>query len=297
MLSGMKARRQVWRPAPGWPEAPTGWQPPPGWSPPPDWPAAPPDWQFWVPAQHEPVAPVSYQEPTRRALVTETWFVMVAMLSPWLISALVVLGSHLATGASLTQLPSFDRHDPAVNIVLGLISYLPTAAVVPLALFLLARTGQPPAGLGLTKAGWPDIGAGVGLAAAALAAEFVLAILFAPVEHSRLANTTGPLHVPVYYLVFGISQSLLTSIAEETAVNGYLITRLDQLGWSPAAAFWLSLALRTSYHIYYGIGLIFTLPFGYLVTRSFQKHRKLSRPILAHFLYDTTVFLIAILVH
>ncbi len=238
---------------------------------------------------------MQHREPGRRDLVIETWVVMIAMLTPWVVSAIVVLGSHLATGASLNPLPTFDRHEPAVNVVLGLISYVPTVAVVPLTLVLLARTGQPPAALGLTRAGWNDIGAGVGLAAAALGCEFALAIVLAPIEHSALANNTGPLHVPVYYIVFGLSQSLLTSVAEETAVNAYLLTRLDQLGWSPTAALWLSLALRTSYHVYYGIGLIFTLPFGYLVTRSFQKHRKLSRPILAHFLYDSTVFLIAIL--
>ncbi|MGH3300605.1 MAG: lysostaphin resistance A-like protein [Streptosporangiaceae bacterium] len=292
----MRARRLVWRPAPGWPEAPPGWLPPPGWTPPPDWPAAPAGWQFWVQEEQPPAAPIRYTEPGRRDLVIETWVVMLAMLTPWLISAIVVLGSHLATGASLTQLPTFDRHQPAVNIILGLLSYVPAVAVVPLALVLLARTGQRPADLGLTTAGWPDIGAGVGLAAGALGCELVLAVLFSPIAHSRLANTTGPLHVPAYYLLFGLSQSLLTSVAEETAVNGYLLTRLGQLGWSPAAAFWLSLALRTSYHAYYGIGLVFTLPFGFLVTRSFQKHRKLSRPILAHFLYDSTVFLISILV-
>jgi membrane protease YdiL (CAAX protease family) len=293
----MQARRLVWRSPPGWPEAPAGWLPPPGWRPPPDWPPPPAGWQFWVQEEQQPKAPVRYQEPGRRDLVTETWVVMIAMLTPWLISAIVILGSHLATGASLTQLPTFDQRQPAVNVILGLLSYVPTVAVVPLALVLLARTGQRPADLGLTTARWPDIGAGVGLAAAALACEYVLAVLLLPIEHSKLANATGPLHVPAYYILFGLSQSLLTSIAEETAVNGYLITRLDQLGWSPTAAFWLSLALRTSYHVYYGIGLLLTLPFGYLVTRSFQKHRKLNRPILAHFLYDSTIFLIAILVH
>jgi hypothetical protein len=293
----MRAPRLVWRPAPGWPEAPAGWQPPPGWSPPPDWPAAPAGWQFWVPEEHKPAAAIQQRELSRRDLGIETWVVMIATLTPWLISAIVVLGSHLATGSSLSQLPTIDSHNPTVNIVLGLLSYVPTAAVVPLALVLLARTGQPPSVLGLTRAGWSDIGAGIGLAAAALGCELVLAIVLAPLEHSSLANTTGPLHVPAYYVVFGLSQSLITSVAEETAVNGYLITRLDQLGWSPTAAFWLSFALRTSYHVYYGIGLVFTLPFGYLVTRSFQKHRKLSRPILAHFLYDSTVFFISILVH
>jgi membrane protease YdiL (CAAX protease family) len=250
-----------------------------------------------VPAEPAIDTTVRLAEPTRRSLVIETWVVMIAFLLPWVVSAVVVLGSHLATGASLSQLPSFDRHQTAINIVLGLISYTPTAAVVPLALFLLARTGQGPAALGLTRVGGTDVTAALGLAAAALGCEIVLAIVIAPLEHTRLANTTGPLHVPAYYLVFGISQALLTSIAEETAVNGYLLTRLDQLGWSPTAAFWLSLALRTSYHVYYGIGILLTLPFGYFVTRSFQKHGRLSRPILTHFLYDSVVFLIAIVVH
>lgn len=79
-------------------------------------------------------------------------------------------------------------------------------------------------------------------------------------------------------------------------INGYLITGLDQLGWSPARAFWLSLALRASYHLYYGVAVVFTAPFGWLVTRSFQKHHKLARPILAHFLFDAAAFTIAILV-
>jgi hypothetical protein len=37
-------------PAPGWPVTP-GWSPPPQWTPPMSWAAAPPGWQFWVPAE------------------------------------------------------------------------------------------------------------------------------------------------------------------------------------------------------------------------------------------------------
>jgi membrane protease YdiL (CAAX protease family) len=222
---------------------------------------------------------------------------MVATLLPWVISAVIVLVDHLAVGGNVNPLPSFDRHQVAVNIVLGLLSYVPTAAVVPVVLLLLARTGQPPAVLGLTRAGWSDVGAATGLAAAAFGCEILLAIVLVPLEHSSVINRIGPLHVPIYYLAFGLSQALLTSVAEETVVNGYLIIRLDQLGWSPTRAFWLSMALRTSYHVYYGLGVLLTLPFGYFATRSFQRRRKLNRPILMHFLYDSTVFLIAILVH
>jgi membrane protease YdiL (CAAX protease family) len=78
-------------------------------------------------------------------------------------------------------------------------------------------------------------------------------------------------------------------------VNGYLITRLGQLGWTPQSALILSLVLRTSYHVYYGLGFLLTVPFGYLVTRSFQKHRRLTRPITAHFLFDAILVTISIL--
>jgi membrane protease YdiL (CAAX protease family) len=286
----------VWRPAPGWPESPPGWYPPEGWQPPADWPPAPSDWVFWQPAEPRVPTPVVAAQLTRKDLVRETRLVMIAALFPWIANAVVILGVHLDLGSALSQLPTLTPKQPALNVVLGLLSYLPTAAVVPLVLLLLARTGQPPASLGLTRMHWPDFGAGVGIAAAAFGCELLLAAVIAPLEHSRLLNHAGALHVPAYYLIFGISQSLITAVAEEVCVNGYLLTRLDQLGWSPGRALWVSLALRTSYHVYYGVGFLLTVPFGYFVTRSFQKHGKLSRPILAHFLYDSTAFVIAILI-
>jgi membrane protease YdiL (CAAX protease family) len=289
----VSTQRLTWRPPPGWPQAPPGWTPPPGWVPPADWPPAPADWVFWAPP--EPAAPVKAAELTRSGLVTETRLVMVAGLFPWIVSAVVIIGTHLGTGKQLSQLPTYTPGQPVLNTVLGLLSYMPVAAVVPLALLLLARTGQRPADLGLTRIGRLDLPAAIGIAAAAFGCELVLAFVLAPLDHSRLVNTAGTLHVPTYYLIFGISQSLFTAVAEEVIVNGYLITRLDQLGWSPAKSFWLSLALRTSYHVYYGLAFVFTVPFGWLVTRSFQKHRKLARPILAHFLFDASTFTIAIL--
>lgn len=87
----------------------------------------------------------------------------------------------------------------------------------------------------------------------------------------------------------------VTAVTEEVLVNGYLITRLGQLGWTPRAALALSLVLRTSYHVYYGLGFLLTVPLGWFLTRSFQKHRRLNRPIAAHFLYDAALFAVTIL--
>ncbi len=303
-MSPMRKTRMIWRPAPGWPEAPPGWQPPPGWSPPADWPSAPADWDFWAPAPAQakavaadvPAQAVLPAGMTRAGLVLETRLVMIAGLFPWIAAAVVILVRHLDTGQILTQLPSVTPHQPVLNVILSVLSYLPSAAVVPLVLLLLIRTGQRPADLGLTRLPGRDLAVAVGLAAAAIGLELALAVAISPLRHSRLFNTAAKLNVPVYYLLIALSVALTTAVAEEVIVNGYLITRLDQLGWSPAKAFWLSMALRASYHLYYGIGVVLTLPFGWLVTRSFQRHRKLNRPIVAHFLYDGTVSTIAILI-
>jgi membrane protease YdiL (CAAX protease family) len=102
-------------------------------------------------------------------------------------------------------------------------------------------------------------------------------------------------HVPKYYILFGLAISAITAITEETLVSGYLLTRLGQFGWTPRRALLLSLTLRTSYHVYYGLGFLFTIPFGYLLTRSFQKHGRLARPIVAHFIFDAVLITISVL--
>jgi membrane protease YdiL (CAAX protease family) len=104
-------------------------------------------------------------------------------------------------------------------------------------------------------------------------------------------------HYPAVFLLQGYVVSLVTASVEEAMMSAFLLTRLGQLGWTPRKALWLSMALRTSYHAYYGVGLLFTVPVGYLLTRSFQRHRRLLRPVLAHALYDASLFTLAILTH
>ncbi len=288
---------------------PPGWSPPPGWQPPASWPAPPPGWSFTglapgiVEERYEPT-PSPVAEPAegpseRRGLRREATFVMLAFLVPGVTTAIVVLVRRIAEGGSYAVFPTLVHHDPVLNLVLGILSYLPVAAIVPLALFLLARSGQPPRSLGI---GWPsildDLGPGLGLAAAAFGVEFVVALCIRPLLSShRTVNAVSVGHVPGYYLAWGLVISFVTAVTEEVLVNGYLLTRLQQLGWHPWTALALSLTLRTTYHIYYGLGFLLTIPFGYLVTRSFQRHRRLNRAIAAHFLYDASIFAIAIFAH
>jgi hypothetical protein len=184
------------------------------------------------------------------------------------------------------------------NMLLGTLAYLPVAATVPLALYLLGQTGQDRRTLGLLRPRFKDdILAGLGIGVVAFLCELVLLIAFEPViaDHKSLIVSVSIKAVPKYYVFWGLAISATTAVTEEVLVNGYLITRLGQLGWTPRASLTLSLILRTSYHVYYGFGFLLTVPFGFLVTRSFQKRHKLTRPIVAHFLFDAVLITISIL--
>lgn len=228
----------------------------------------------------------------------ETWFVQAAFLVPTIIGAVDALAAHLGGTGSFRRVPTIVAGHPVANLVLAALSYLPIGAVVPLALLLLNRTGQDLPALGLTKPGWRrDVWPGAGIAAAGYGAVLVLAIVLAPVIRADKQLFSAPAigHLPDYYIVYGIVIAAVSATAEEILVSGYLLTRLEQLGWDPRRALVLSLTLRTSYHVYYGLGFLLTIPFGYFATRSFQKHRRLMPPVIAHFLYDAVLFTIAVL--
>jgi membrane protease YdiL (CAAX protease family) len=256
-----------------------------------------------VPANDAPPStPVPYEfapnATARRQLAWETRFVMAAFLLPVIVNAVVALVQGVSGIGDLTRFPTVVPGHPLENMFVGMLAYLSVASLVPLALFLLNRTGQSPSVLGL---GVPNLkvdllpAIGIGLSSFGLELVLLVPLMAFAGSHSLLIENVTASSLPKYYIVYGLAMSAITAVAEEVMMNGYFMTRLHQLGWSPRASLLLSLALRTSYHVYYGLGFILTIPFGYLVTRSFQKHHKLNRPILAHFLFDAVLISIAIL--
>jgi membrane protease YdiL (CAAX protease family) len=200
------------------------------------------------------------------------------------------------TGRGLDEFALPIKHHPGASVVVLIISYVTTATVVPIALLLLARTGQRPAALGLSVRNWRrDVAGGLGLLAGVWVANLVTVVPLFTLLGNSLTNPQNNSHVPAYFVVYGLSVAVTTAINEEVVVNGYFLTRLAQLGYSPRLSLAISLLVRTSYHVYYGLGFLATVPFGYVVTRSFQKRGRLSRPILAHFLYDGILLTVAVL--
>jgi len=304
-----------WQPADDQQQAPPQLQTPP--QPPPFQAvqAAPPQQPVQAPPQQRPPPrqPRRRNPPpldriegrSRRGIVLETWFVQIAFLAPGVLSAIDLLAAHLGGAPGVNPFASIIPGHPLANVIFGMLTYLQVGAVVPLALLLLSRTGQNPASIGFTRPQFRrDIWPGMGLAASGYATSYVagivivaaLAIAIGRQTALRLFNQVTIGHVPAYYILYGITIAAVTAITEETLVNAYLLTRLEQLGWNPRWALVFSLTLRTSYHVYYGLGFLFTIPLGYFNTRSFQKHRSVMRPIVAHFLYDAVLFTVSVLI-
>ncbi len=241
------------------------------------------------------VSPVTAGEQSRW-LGWETIFIVAAFALPGIAGALGLLIKRIVTGNGLNEFALPIKHHPGASVVILITSYATTALVVPIALLLLARTGQRPVALGLQTGHWRrDFAGGVGLLAGVWIANLATVVpLFALLGNS-LTNPQSNSHVPAYFIVYGLSVAITTAINEEVVVNGYFMTRLSQLGYTPRVALAISLAVRTSYHVYYGLGFLATVPFGYVVTRSFQKRRRLAGPILAHFLYDAILLTVAVL--
>jgi membrane protease YdiL (CAAX protease family) len=233
--------------------------------------------------------------PQRRWLGWETAFVVAAFALPGVAAAVTILAQHIGGVSDLNEFDLPLKHHAGISLFLLSFGYLTTALVVPIALLLLARTGQPPARLGLTRAGFGrDVAGAIGLLVGSWVLTGAVAALLSLVGND-LTNTSANSHVPAYYLVYAVLISATTAINEEVIVNGYFLTRLSQLGWTRWSAFALSFTVRESYHLYYGLAFLATMPLGYLVTRSFQKRGRLGRAILTHFGFDVISLSIAVL--
>jgi membrane protease YdiL (CAAX protease family) len=84
-----------------------------------------------------------------------------------------------------------------------------------------------------------------------------------------------------------VLNSAQAALLEEVIVLAYLITRLQQLGWSDTAAIVASALLRGSYHLYQGWGgFAANLAMGLLFAWLFTKTRRAWPFVVAHFLLD-----------
>ncbi|MFF8601144.1 CPBP family intramembrane glutamic endopeptidase [Streptomyces sp. NPDC015232] len=237
--------------------------------------------------------------PSRRILRSETLLVLALSLGASGVSALIsFIGSLTKPGALKEQAAtlngSYAPGRPWLDLAWQLFGIATALVPVALVAHLLLREGAGVRGLraiGFDRTRpWPDLGRGAlvagGIGSAGLA--FYLA--------ARAAGfnlTVVPESLPDVWWKYPvlILSAIQNSVLEEVIVVGYLLRRLDQLGWSPRASLAASSVLRGSYHLYQGIGgFVGNLVMGVVFVWLYRRWGRVGPLVVAHALLDIVAF-------
>lgn len=192
-----------------------------------------------------------------------------------------IFGLPIPPSSALAPFPA-DWANLAFDAAYWLLHLAPAA----LALFLLLQAGAQPRDLGLWRPRWRDLFGALGLLLASLLVAG-LQLLF-----MRVTQNQGVFHGTALRgstLWDDLLRSLNAGVLEECVVLGYVVTRLERAGVSTTSAAIFSLAVRTSYHLYYGTAVVGPFLGGLVFTLFFVRFRRLLPVIGAHVLYDSLV--------
>jgi membrane protease YdiL (CAAX protease family) len=244
-----------------------------------------------------PAGTGAWVPPTRKLLTWEIFSVFAVSLGASGLYALIQLIGSLTAPKALGKQQavlngSLAPGRPTLDLFLQLTSTLIALAPVVLVLYLIAREGETPSVIGLdTRRPGQDLlrgaalaavigGSGLGLYLAAFHLGFNLNVVA-----ENLPNVWW--RIPVLIL-----SAVQNGLVEETLVIGYLLRRLDQLGWRPSRAIALSACLRGSYHLYQGFGgFIGNAVMGTIFALCYRRWGRVMPLVIAHTLIDMGAFI------
>ena len=233
---------------------------------------------------------------TRRLLGWEIIIVFALSLGASALFAVIQLIGSLTARKALHQqrallVGSFAPGRPWLDLALQLADVVTSLAPVELVFYLLARDGERPSVMGLDAA-HPGQDAARGTALAALIGGTGLGVYLAAF-HLGVSLNVVPENLPAVWwrTPVLILDGFRNGIVEEILVIGYLLRRLEQLGWGPAKAVTVSALLRGSYHLYQGFGgFLGNAVMGVIFALFFLRYRRVGPLIFAHFLLDAVAF-------
>jgi membrane protease YdiL (CAAX protease family) len=179
-----------------------------------------------------------------------------------------------------------------LDLALQLASVAESLAPVVLVLYLLARSGEPPSVIGLDGRE-PGRDTLRGAMLAALIGGAGLALYLAAF-HLGASLRVVPESLPAVWWRYPVLllNAAQNGVLEEILVLGYLLRRLDQLGWQPIWAITLSAVLRGSYHLYQGFGgFIGNVAMGAIFAVLYRRWGRVMPFIVAHALIDAVTFI------
>ena len=232
----------------------------------------------------------------RRLLVVELVAVFAVSLGMSGVRALVRFVGLLTAPGGLsaqtsTVLGSYAPDRPWLDLALQLVAVASGLAPVLLVAYLLVRGGESlrTIGVDLRRFG-RNAGAGVAIAAAIGGAGllFYLSAVALGLNTTVAASTLPPVWWAVPVQVLAAAEN---GILEEVLVAGFLLHRLQQLGFRWFPALLVSALLRGSYHLYQGFGgFLGNVLMGLVFGRIYQRTGRTTPLIVAHTLIDVVAF-------
>jgi uncharacterized protein len=240
---------------------------------------------------------VAPARPPRRVLGTELLLVLGLSLGASAILATLRITERLTRAEALSEQtaalnvsrlpdrPWFDLADQLVRISLAVVPVL-------LALYLLDRypgNGARLIGFDRRRPAF-DLGSGAVLAALIGIPGLVLyvAAVYLDLGVRILPSALAPVWWAVPVLILAAVQNALV---EEVVGIGYLLRRLEDLGWPIAAAIAAHALLRGSYHFYQGFGgFVGNAVMGVVFALFYLRFRRVMPLVIAHTLLDVVAF-------
>ena len=241
-------------------------------------------------------APTDVDRARRRRLSAEIWIVLGLSLGQSAVYSIISLSAKLTAGRPLAQQTSTLNASRATREYVDLayqIAGLAFALVpVALALWLLSEGGRSAIrrlGLDATQP-LRDLAYGAGLAA-------LIGLpglgLYAVGRALDITTTIIPAALNTHWWTVPvlILSALKNAVVEEVIAVGYLMTRLDELGWPAWAQTGSSAVLRGSYHLYQGFGpFLGNVVMGVIFAEWFRRKRRVMPLVVAHTILDIVAF-------
>ncbi|MGW0737549.1 CPBP family intramembrane glutamic endopeptidase [Streptomyces sp. NPDC002851] len=234
--------------------------------------------------------------PYRRMFRDETLLVLALSLAASAVSALIsFVGSVTEPGGLKDQAATLNASAapgrPWLDLAWQLFGIATALVPVALVAHLLVREGSGLRAIGFDRTrAWPDLGRGAAIAAVigSTGIAFYLAARGLGFNLTVVPEALPEVWWKYPVLVLSAAQN---SIVEEVIVIGYLLRRLDQLGWSPKASLAVSSVLRGSYHLYQGIGgFIGNMVMGAVFVLLYRRWGRVGPLVVAHTLLDVGAF-------
>ncbi|MFE0737200.1 CPBP family intramembrane glutamic endopeptidase [Streptomyces sp. NPDC058855] len=231
-----------------------------------------------------------------RVLRSETLLVLALSLGASAVSSLISFVGSLTRPGSLKEQAatlngSYAPGRPWLDLSWQLFGIATALVPVLLVAHLLLREGAGMRAIGFDRTRlWPDLGRGT-LVAAAIGGAGLAFYLAARASGFNL--TVVPESLPEVWWKYPvlILSAVQNSVVEEVIVVGYLLRRLDGLGWSPVAALAASSVLRGSYHLYQGVGgFIGNVVMGVVFVLLYRRWGRVGPLVVAHALLDIVAF-------